>query len=224
VSDKTSIPETNVDADTLRITEIFVSLQGESTYAGCPTVFVRTTGCPLRCVYCDTTYAFSGGKLMPLSDIVTTVQQYQVQHVTVTGGEPLAQPATHALLEMLCNHGYLVSLETSGAIDVSSVDRRVKKVVDIKTPGSGEMEHNLLHNLNAIAKTDELKFVIADRVDYEWSRQFVAERDIDATVLFSPVHETLDARELADWVVADRLAVRFQMQLHKYLWGNEPGR
>tara|TARA_Y100001934_G_scaffold195349_1_gene230381 strand:+ start:238 stop:912 length:675 start_codon:yes stop_codon:yes gene_type:complete len=224
VSDKTSTPETNVDADTLRITEIFVSLQGESTYAGCPTVFVRTTGCPLRCVYCDTAYAFSGGKLMPLSDIVTTVQQYQVQHVTVTGGEPLAQPATHALLEMLCNHGYLVSLETGGAIDVSSVDRRVKKVVDIKTPGSGEMERNLLHNLNAIAKTDELKFVIADRADYEWSRQFVAEHDIDATVLFSPVHETLDARVLADWVVADRLAVRFQMQLHKYLWGNEPGR
>lgn len=224
MSDKTSTPETNVDADTLRITEIFVSLQGESTYAGCPTVFVRTTGCPLRCVYCDTAYAFSGGKLMPLGDIVTTVQQYQVQHVTVTGGEPLAQPATHALLEMLCNHGYLVSLETSGAIDVSSVDRRVKKVVDIKTPGSGEMARNLLHNLNAIAKTDELKFVIADRADYEWSRRFIAEHDIDATVLFSPVHETLDARELADWVVADRLAVRFQMQLHKYLWGNEPGR
>ena len=224
MSDKTSTPETNVDADTLRITEIFVSLQGESTYAGCPTVFVRTTGCPLRCVYCDTAYAFSGGKLMPLGDIVTTVQQYQVQHVTVTGGEPLAQPATHALLEMLCNHGYLVSLETSGAIDVSTVDRRVKKVVDIKTPGAGEMARNLLHNLNAIAKTDELKFVIADRADYEWSRRFIAEHDIDATVLFSPVHETLDARELADWVVADRLAVRFQMQLHKYLWGNEPGR
>lgn len=213
-------------AASLRITEIFLSLQGESTTVGLPTVFVRTTGCPLRCGYCDTAYAFSGGSVMSLAEIVERVRALGVPRVTVTGGEPLAQPATLTLMRELCDAGFAVSLETSGALDVSEVDARVMKVVDIKTPDSGEAPRNLWSNLAHLAPPDQLKFVIGSRADYEWSRDTLARladlRGIE--VLFSPSHETLPARSLADWIVADRLPVRLQMQLHKILWGNEPGR
>ncbi|MGR8921604.1 MAG: 7-carboxy-7-deazaguanine synthase QueE [Gammaproteobacteria bacterium] len=208
----------------LRITEIFLSLQGESSTSGWPTVFVRTTGCPLRCTWCDTAYAFSGGQSMSLGAILDTVAGYGVGHVTVTGGEPLAQPATLDLLKRLCNAGYRVSLETSGALDVSGVDARVIKVVDVKPPSSGETGRNLASNLEHLGPGDQLKFVIGDRDDYEWSRAFVAGLSGAAEVLFSPVFETLEPRALADWIVADRLPVRFQIQLHKILWGDEPGR
>jgi len=216
-----------VSSPQLRITEIFLSLQGETTFVGLPTVFVRLTGCPLRCGYCDTAYAFSGGSIMELADIVAAVAGYGVGHVTVTGGEPLAQPGALALLELLCDAGYRVSLETSGALDVSRVDPRVVKILDIKTPGSGEMSRNLWSNLDQCSRDDQVKFVICNRADYDWARlkhdeQRLGERF--GEVLFSPCAETLPARELADWIVADRLPVRLQVQLHKYLWGDEPGR
>lgn len=211
---------------TLRITEIFLSIQGESTTVGLPTVFVRTTGCPLRCGYCDTAYAFSGGTTMSLADILERVHAFGVPRVTVTGGEPLAQPATLELMRNLCDAGIAVSLETSGALDVSGVDTRVMKVIDIKTPDSGEVERNLWRNLAMLAPPDQLKFVICSRADYEWSRTALARGDMPrgVEILFSPSHDTLPARELADWIIADRLPVRLQMQLHKLLWGNEPGR
>lgn len=208
----------------LRVTEIFLSLQGESSTVGHPTVFVRTTGCPLRCNYCDTAYAFSGGHTMGLDAVVAAVTDFAVDHVTLTGGEPLAQSASLPLLARLCEQGFRVSLETSGALDVSGVDPRVMKVVDIKTPASGENARNLVSNLDYLNAGDQLKFVIADRADYEWSREFIAALDGTAEILFSPSYEQLPARELADWVVADRLPVRFQIQLHKILWGDEPGR
>ena len=208
----------------LRITEIFLSLQGESSTVGYPTVFVRTTGCPLRCVYCDTAYAFSGGRNMNLEDVFSTVCAFAVSHVTVTGGEPLAQPATLPLMTQLCDAGLKVSLETSGALDVSQVDHRVMKVVDIKTPASGECARNLDSNLEHLNAGDEVKFVIADRADYEWSRAFITKLDSSTKVLFSPSYEQLESAQLADWIIADRLAVRFQIQLHKVLWGDEPGR
>ena len=218
-------PRVDIAAEhSLRITEIFLSLQGESSTVGHPTVFVRTTGCPLRCNYCDTAYAFSGGHTMGLDAIVTAVTDFAVDHVTLTGGEPLAQSASLPLMARLCEQGFKVSLETSGALDVSGVDPRVMKVVDIKTPASGENGRNLVSNLDYLNPGDQLKFVIADRADYEWSREFIAALEGAAEILFSPSYEQLPARELADWVVADRLAVRFQIQLHKILWGDEPGR
>jgi len=194
---------------------------------GLPTVFVRLTGCPLRCSYCDTAYAFQGGRLEALDDIVDQVAAFDVGHVTVTGGEPLAQPGVMALLEVLCDRGYDVSLETSGALDVAEVDSRVRKILDIKTPGSGEMHRNLWTNLEHCTNRDEIKFVLCDRRDYDWAKLKCDELGLyqgPAHLLFSPVAGRLAGRELADWIVADRLRVRMQIQLHKYLWGDEPGR
>lgn len=210
----------------LRITEIFHSLQGEGRSVGTPTVFVRLTGCPLRCRYCDTAYAFSGGEMLSLDGILQQVAEYAVRHVCVTGGEPLAQMGVLELLNALCEAGYEVSLETSGALDIASVDSRVSRVMDIKTPGSGEMDRNLLANLDCLTPHDQVKFVITDEEDYSWSRAMLREHKLNerCEVLFSPVHDKLDASELADWVIRDRLPVRFQLQLHKLLWGNEPGR
>lgn len=210
----------------LKLTEIFRSLQGEADSVGIPTVFVRLTGCPLRCQYCDTAYAFHGGEWWSLDDILDRVRELETTHVCVTGGEPLAQPAVFALLTALCDAGYRVSLETSGAMPLERVDPRVVKVVDIKTPGSGEAARNRYDELERLSGSDLVKFVITDRADYEWSRAQLRERELArrCTVLFSPSHAQLAARELADWVLEDRLPVRFQIQLHKYLWGDVPGR
>ena len=210
----------------LKITEIFLSLQGEADTIGWPTVFVRLTGCPLRCTYCDTTYAFHGGEWRDIDDIVAEVLSHGVRHVCVTGGEPLAQKRCLVLLEKLCNAGLHVSLETSGALDVSAVDPRVSRVVDIKTPDSGEVARNRWENLDQLGTHDQIKFVLCSRADYEWARALVAERALheQTMVLFSPSKDQVAARELADWIVADRLPVRFQMQLHKLLWNDEPGR
>jgi 7-carboxy-7-deazaguanine synthase len=214
------------EAARLKITEIFLSLQGESTLSGWPTVFVRLTGCPLRCQYCDTAYAFHGGAYRGLDEVMAEVTAFGVRHVCVTGGEPLAQKACVALLRRLCDEGHVVSLETSGALDVSEVDPRVIKVLDIKTPGSGEEQRNRWENLALLTAQDQIKFVLCSRADYDWARTQIAQRRLDqaCTVLFSPSYEQLPARELADWIVADRLPVRFQVQLHKSLWGNERGR
>jgi 7-carboxy-7-deazaguanine synthase len=211
---------------TLRITEIFYSLQGEARTVGRPTVFVRLTGCPLRCQYCDTAYAFSGGMTYQLGDILKEVQRYRTRYVTVTGGEPLAQPNCLPLLTQLCNAGYEVSLETSGAMDVAGVDPRVIKVLDLKTPGSLEMYRNLESNIALLGKQDQVKFVICDQEDYQWAKAQVAEFGLEgrvSDVLFSPSNEELEARDLAEWILADQLDVRLQVQLHKYLWNNEPG-
>jgi len=210
----------------LRITEIFHSLQGEADTAGVPTVFVRLTGCPLRCQYCDTAYAFHGGEWWELPAIVARVQEYATRYVCVTGGEPLAQKGCTALLTALCDAGLRVSLETSGAMALAEVDPRVVKVVDVKTPGSGEERRNRYEELPRLSPHDLVKFVICDRRDYEWSRAKLGEVALpqQCTVLFSPSHEQLAARDLADWILADRLPVRFQIQLHKYLWGNVPGK
>lgn len=210
----------------LRITEIFYSLQGESRTVGWPTVFVRLTGCPLRCHYCDTEYAFQGGTWMDLDQILTTVAEFGSRHVTVTGGEPLAQPTCLALLTQLCDAGYEVSLETSGALDISAVDPRVVKVMDLKSPGSGQEGRNCYANLDYLSSQDQLKLVLCDRHDYEWARvalehHRLAER---CEVLFSPSYEQLSPTDLAEWILQDRLPVRMQVQLHKYLWGEEPGR
>jgi 7-carboxy-7-deazaguanine synthase len=213
-------------SDSLRITEIFLSLQGESSTVGLPTVFVRLTGCPLRCVYCDTTYAFKGGENRNIDDIVDEVLSFGVQHVTVTGGEPLAQKRCINLLSALCDKGLSVSLETSGAMDVSEVDPRVMKVMDLKTPSSGEMACNLMSNLEHLNAHDEVKFVIGDQADYDWSVEQLKTHAIDqrCKVLFSPVQGQFSPTELADRIVADRLPVRFQLQLHKLLWGDKPGK
>ncbi|MCC2639099.1 MAG: 7-carboxy-7-deazaguanine synthase QueE [Moraxellaceae bacterium] len=210
----------------LRITEIFHSLQGEARSVGRPTVFVRLTGCPLRCSWCDTTYSFSGGQIMPMAAVLDEVRRQGARHVCVTGGEPLAQPECLELLTRLCNEGYEVSLETSGALDVSGVDPRVSRVVDVKAPGSGESHRNLYENLPLLTAHDQVKFVLASRQDYEWARfkcdqHRLVERVGD--VLFSPVHGALEPRTLAEWILADKLHVRLQVQLHKYLWNNEPG-
>lgn len=212
--------------NTLRITEIFYSLQGEANTAGWPTVFIRLTGCPLRCGYCDTSYAFQGGETLSIPTILDTVSNYSPTYVTVTGGEPLAQKNCLTLLTQLCDAGYQVSLETSGAIDVSQVDERVSKVMDLKTPSSGEEVKNLYQNIDFLNKKDQLKFVIGEREDYEWAREKLEEYNLKdrCDVLFSPVHNTLKPVQLAEWILQDRLNVRFQLQLHKYLWGDEPGR
>lgn len=212
--------------DTLRITEIFLSLQGESRSIGWPTVFVRLTGCPLRCVYCDTTYAFSGGDNRAVVDILDQVRTYKTRHVCVTGGEPLAQPACLVLLKALADEGYEVSLETSGALDIGKVDPRVIKVVDLKTPGSGEAHRNLYGNLNYLLPHDQVKFVIMNDEDYRWSVAQVRQYHLAecCEVLFSPAMGLQSPRVLAEKILADRLPVRFQLQLHKILWGDMPGK
>jgi len=210
----------------LRLTEIFYSLQGEARAVGWPTVFVRLTGCPLRCGYCDTTYAFKGGDWHEIDDVVKKVASYKVRHVCVTGGEPLAQKDCLILLRDLCDEGYKVSLETSGSIDVSEVDSRVVKVMDLKTPSSGEMAKNHYANIALLNQQDQVKFVIGNAEDYQWSCEQVREYHLDkcCEVLFSPVQGQLAAGDLAEWVLRDALPVRFQIQLHKYLWGDEPGK
>jgi len=211
--------------ETLRITEIFHSIQGESTTVGLPTVFVRLTGCPLRCQYCDTAYAFTGGQLRDLDDILSTIASYQCRQVCVTGGEPLAQPGCIHLLTRLCDAGYQVSIETSGARDIAPIDRRVMIVMDLKTPDSLESDKNLLANLDHLKPEDQIKFVLCTRKDYEWACQMIKEFDLDKKVqlLFSPSWDQLNATTLADWIIEDSLPVRFQLQLHKILWNDAPG-
>jgi len=210
----------------LRITEIFHSLQGESSRVGLPTAFIRLTGCPLRCGYCDTSYAFTGGENMKIKAILERVATFHTPYVCVTGGEPLAQKNCPALLAALCDAGHSVSLETSGALDISGVDARVARIVDIKTPGSGEAEKNRWGNIAALKPGDEVKFVLCDAADYQWAKQMLAEYRLAerCPVLFSPVHGTLSPTLLAEWILRDRLPVRMQVQLHKYLWNSEPGR
>lgn len=210
----------------LKVNEIFFSLQGEVRTAGAPTVFIRLTGCPLRCRYCDTEYAFTGGERLTIADILARAGEYGTRLVTVTGGEPLAQKDTLALLTALCDAGYAVSLETSGSLDVRPVDPRVSIVLDIKTPGSGESERNRLDNLKLLGAKDQIKFVICDRADYEWSRDFIATHNLTriCEIWLSPVAGQLSPGELADWILQDRLQVRLQLQLHKLLWGDERGR
>lgn len=209
----------------LRIHEIFFSLQGEASRVGLPTVFVRLTGCPLRCGYCDTEYAFHGGETMKMADIMGKINSYGVKRVTVTGGEPLAQKSCLKLLKTLCDDGYDVSLETSGAMDIAPVDKRVAVILDVKTPGSGEVEKNLWGNIERLKAKDEVKFVLCDVTDYQWAKQVLTERAITekCAVLFSPVYSQLQPRDLAEWILADKLPVRMQIQLHKILWGEKPG-
>jgi 7-carboxy-7-deazaguanine synthase len=212
-------------AERLKVTEIFHSLQGESRPAGLPTAFVRLTGCPLRCVYCDTEYAFHGGRQMAISAILTEVATYGTPHVCVTGGEPLAQQNCQGLLCRLADAGFQVSLETSGALDISEVDQRVTIVMDIKTPASGESDRNRWENIERLKPQDQIKFVISGRQDYEWSREVLSQHDLAQrfSVLFSPAWGEGIEQSLAEWILQDRLAVRFQMQLHKILWGEAPG-
>ena len=210
----------------LRITEIFYSLQGESSLVGLPTVFIRLTGCPLRCGYCDTAYAFSGGEWMQVSEIVQQVKNYKTTTVCVTGGEPLAQRYCGDLLKQLCDEGYRVSIETSGSIDISPIDSRVIRIMDIKTPGSGEESKNRYENIKYLTQNDEVKFVLCNREDYDWSKEVIDKYKLPekTQVLFSPVHEGVSPADLADWIISDQLNVRFQFQLHKFLWNDEPGR
>ncbi|MDB2410267.1 7-carboxy-7-deazaguanine synthase QueE [Pseudomonadales bacterium] len=221
---------------TLRLTEIFCSLQGESSWVGLPTVFVRLTGCPLRCVYCDTSYSFHGGESLPMDEVLSRIESYQTQHVCVTGGEPLAQKSCINLLKTLCDKGYKVSLETSGAMDIADVDARVKRIVDLKTPASNELEKNRYENIALLQRHDEVKFVICNRKDYDWAVSMIERYQLHSKVdniLFSPVFDVEGESEreqdfneqcLADWILADKLAVRMQLQLHKLIWGNQPGR
>lgn len=216
----------SVESPRLRITEIFYSLQGESSLVGLPTVFIRLTGCPLRCGYCDTTYSFTGGEWQSIDSIVATVKQFKTHYVCVTGGEPLAQKNCAELLCRLCDEGYQVSLETSGALDIASVDPRVIRIMDLKTPASGEVGKNRLQNIDYLLPHDEVKFVICNRQDYEWAKGMLDEYKIDSRcqVLFSPVHGDIASAQLAEWILQDQLNVRFQIQLHKYLWGETPGK
>lgn len=210
----------------LRITEIFASVQGESSRVGLPTVFVRLTGCPLRCTWCDTAYAFTGGSSRALDDILAEVARHGLRHVCVTGGEPLAQKGCLALLSALCDAGHDVSLETSGALDIADVDARVARIMDLKAPGSGEVDKNRYENIALLRANDEVKIVLADAADYDWARAQIATHGLDrrCSVLLSPVAGALDPAELAEWVVRDRLPVRFQLQLHKILWNDARGR
>jgi 7-carboxy-7-deazaguanine synthase len=207
----------------MRVTEIFHSIQGESSYAGQPCVFVRLTGCPLRCTWCDTTYAFHGGQDGSIDDVLAKVHSYGCRLVEVTGGEPLAQPESLPLMARLCDAGYTVLLETSGAIDIAPVDPRVHVILDVKCPGSDMTDRMHWPNLSRLAAKDEAKFVLADRADYDWARATLARYDLAnrCTVLFSPVFGSLDMRELAEWILADRLPVRFQLQMHKYIWASD---
>jgi 7-carboxy-7-deazaguanine synthase len=218
--------QASAESARLRVTEIFYSLQGEARTVGLPTVFIRLTGCPLRCGYCDTSYAFQGGEWKTLDTILEEIRQYQAKYITVTGGEPLAQKQCANLLTQLCDAGYEVSLETSGAMDVSTVDPRVSKVMDLKTPGSGEESKNRYENIQFLTKNDQVKFVICNRADYDWSVIILNEYNLKnkCEVLFSPIHGELEPQQLAEWILEDRLPVRFQVQLHKYLWGDEQGR
>ena len=212
--------------ETLRITEIFYSLQGETRTAGLPTVFVRLTGCPLRCQYCDTAYAFSGGEVLAGQVILAQVAAFKPRYVCVTGGEPLAQPNCIALLKQLCDAGYAVSLETSGALDIADVDPRVSRVVDLKTPDSQELARNRYENIALLTAADQVKFVICSRNDYDWAVSKLIEYRLDqraGEVLFSPSHHDLQARDLAEWIIADNLPVRLQLQLHKILWNDAAG-
>lgn len=212
--------------DLLRVTEIFFSLQGETKTVGLPTVFIRLTGCPLRCHYCDTAYAFHGGKKYELAAILAEIKKYKTRYVTVTGGEPLAQKTCYTLLQRLCDEGYAVSLETSGALPLSLVDTRVIKIVDIKTPGSGEAAKNDWQNLPYLLAQDQVKFVICDEADYEWSKTILIQHHLVEIchILFSPAYEKLQPATLADWILRDQLPVRLQIQLHKFLWGDVAGR
>ena len=209
----------------LRISEIFFSLQGEASRIGLPTVFIRLTGCPLRCTYCDTAYAFTGGQNMSVAEILRLVADYAPRYVTVTGGEPLAQKNCLPLLRALCDAGYEVSLETSGALDIGEVDARVMRVVDIKTPASGEAEKNRWENLSLLTRHDEIKFVLCDEGDYQWAKRILQQQGLadKCAVLFSPAHGMLNATSLAEWILRGRLPVRMLLQLHKLLWDNAPG-
>lgn len=220
----TSVPEAD-SRDRLKLTEIFFSIQGEAQFSGWPSVFIRLTGCPLRCGYCDTAYAFSGGEWRDIDGIVAEVATYGTRYVCVTGGEPLAQARCLDLLTALCDRGYEVALETSGALDVGAVDPRVYRVVDVKTPGSGEVARNRWENLSLLAEKDSVKVVICDRADYDWARMVLGERlQVPCPVFFSPSYGQLDPGALAGWILEDRLPVRLQVQLHKVLWGDVPGR
>lgn len=220
------MPGSSSESARLRVTEIFYSLQGEARTVGLPTVFIRLTGCPLRCGYCDTSYAFQGGEWKSLDVILEEVKAHKAKYITVTGGEPLAQKQCISLLAQLCDAGYEVSLETSGAMDVSDVDPRVSKVMDLKTPGSGEESKNRYENIECLSGHDQVKFVICDRNDYEWAVEKLKGYKLadKCEVLFSPIHGGLEPSQLAEWILQDKLPVRFQLQLHKYLWGDEQGR
>ncbi|MCK5432355.1 MAG: 7-carboxy-7-deazaguanine synthase QueE [Gammaproteobacteria bacterium] len=211
---------------TLKINEIFFSIQGETSRVGLPTIFIRLTGCPLRCVYCDTEYAFHEGNMITLDDIMKNISEYETKHVTVTGGEPLAQKNCRPLLTLLCDAGYDVSLETSGAQDISNIDSRVARIVDLKTPASGEADKNLYDNLQYLTTHDQVKFVICDREDYQWSKEKLVTYKLNeqCEVLFSGSHGELQSSQLAGWILQDQLPVRLQIQLHKYLWGDVPGK
>lgn len=226
VNDQKTQVENESPASRLRITEIFYSLQGETRSSGYATLFIRLTGCPLRCEYCDTTYAFKGGEWYSLDEILSEAKKYNTKYITVTGGEPLAQKKCINLLKMLCDEGYEVSLETSGALDISGVDQRVSRVMDLKTPASKEEAKNLYANIELLTSHDQLKFVICDRNDYEWAVNKIKEYDLlsRCEVFFSTSHQQLKPQTLADWIIESQLDVRFQMQLHKYLWNDEPGR
>ena len=216
----------NAAEQRLRVTEVFCSIQGEALASGWPSVFIRLTGCPLRCRYCDTAYAFSGGEWRTIGELLDEARRFDTAHVCVTGGEPLAQPRCHTLLAALCDAGYHVSLETSGALDVAAVDPRVSRIVDLKTPASGEVERNLWQNVEVLTERDALKIVVSDRGDYEWARDLVRGRlaAVSCAVFFSPSYTELAPGQLADWILTDRLPVRLQVQLHKVLWGEVPGR
>ncbi len=204
----------------MRVTEIFHSIQGESTHAGRPCVFVRLTGCNLRCRWCDSEYTFTGGERMSLDDVIAQVKSYGTKLVEITGGEPLAQQESFDLIRCLCDDGFEVLIETSGSIDITPVDRRAKIILDVKCPGSGEVEKNRWENIDELRPHDEVKFVIADRTDYEWAKKIIAEKKLDRwTVLLSPVWGEMDMKSLAEWMLADHVPARFQTQLHKHIWG-----